>query len=151
MAKAWAKWFLAGLVAVVVLIQGVPYGRDHTNPTAQVEPPWDSPRTRVLTVRACFDCHSNETIWPWYSNIAPVSWLIQRDVNKGRRELNFSEWDKRQEEAQESAETIQKGKMPPWYYPWGRLTAAERQELVHGLEVTLGAGQRRNDRHEKRG
>ncbi len=75
------------------LLQLVPYGRNHTNPPVAAEPAWASAQTRALAVRACFDCHSNETTWPWYSNVAPVSWLIQRDVDEGRRRLNFSEWN----------------------------------------------------------
>ena len=55
-----------------LLIQFVPFGRDHTNPPVVQEPKWDSPATRELAKRACFDCHSNETVWPWYSNIAPA-------------------------------------------------------------------------------
>ena len=81
------------LVLLALLIQLIPYGRDHTNPPVMQEPQWDSPQTRALTKRACFDCHSNETVWPWYSNVAPVSWLIYRDVSKGREHFNFSEWD----------------------------------------------------------
>ncbi len=83
MIKALAKWSLVALLSVLVLIQVVPYGRDHANPPVRAEPAWNSARTRELAVRACFDCHSNETIWPWYSNLAPASWLVQRDVKKG--------------------------------------------------------------------
>ena len=143
MVKVWTKWILLGLIGILVLIQAVPYGRDHTNPPVVMEPAWDSPRTRALTVRACFDCHSNQTVWPWYSNIAPISWLTQRDVKGGRRELNFSEWNRPQKEAQESADTVRKGSMPPWYYPWGRLSSSsERQALIRGLELTVGTGKR---------
>jgi hypothetical protein len=85
----WKKLVLliaAGAALLVALIQAVPYGRAHSNPPVVSEPAWDSPRARELAVRACFDCHSNETVWPWYSNIAPVSWLIQSDVaGAGRR------------------------------------------------------------------
>jgi hypothetical protein len=77
--------------------------------------------------------------------------LIERDVKKGRRELNYSEWEKPQEEVEESAETVRKGSMPPWYYPWGRLSSAERQELIRGLELTFGKGRReRRNRREER-
>ncbi len=136
-----------GIIVLLVVIQLVPYGRQHTNPPVRAEPAWDSPRTRELAVRACFDCHSNETKWPWYSNVAPLSWLVQYDVDKGRRELNYSEWDRRQEEAGESAEAVQKGSMPPAYYVWlhpeARLTAAERAELIAGLQATFGTERRR--------
>lgn len=88
---------IIGLVLVLfvggfVLMQLVSYGRNHTNPPVVSEPTWDSPETRALAVRACYDCHSNETVWPWYTNVAPVSWLIQREVAEGREELNFSTW-----------------------------------------------------------
>ena len=150
MIRAWIRWFLIGLGVIVLVIQVVPYGRDHTNPALRVEPAWDTPHTRELAVRACFDCHSNETVWPWYSNIAPISWLIEWDVQKGRKKLNLSESNRRQEEAPESAGTVRKGSMPPWYYPWGRLSQAERQDLIRGLEVTLGSGKtaRQNKRED---
>ena len=125
-------------VALLAAIQIVPFGRDHTNPPVRTEPPWDAPETRALAVRACFACHSNETVWPWYSHVAPVSWLVWSDVVRGRKELNFSEWVRPQREARESSSTVRKGSMPPWYYPWAQLTAAERQTLVQGLEATVG-------------
>jgi mono/diheme cytochrome c family protein len=128
---------IAGIV-VLVAIQAVPYGRAHTNPPVGREPAWDSPQTRALVARACFDCHSNETTWPWYSHVAPASWLIQRDVDEGRRALNFSEWDRPQKEARESAKTIREGEMPPWYYPSPQLSAADREALIRGLDATLG-------------
>jgi mono/diheme cytochrome c family protein len=149
MLRAWIRWSLLGFIAIVILIQAVPYGRDHLNPPVRAEPQWDSPRTRELSARACFDCHSNETVWPWYSNIAPISWLIENDVKEGRRELNFSEWDRPQEEAHESADSVRKGSMPPWYYPWARLSHAERQDLINGLEASLGMRRERRSRREK--
>jgi hypothetical protein len=136
------RWLGIGLVAALLILQLVPYGRRHTNPAGRVEPRWDAPATRTLAVRACFDCHSNETVWPWYSHVAPISWLAQRDVDEGRRKLNFSEWDRPQKEAHESAKTVRKGEMPPWFYvpvhPDARMTPAETQALIAGLEATLG-------------
>lgn len=130
------------VIALVLAIQVVPYGRAHANPPVRQEPAWDSPHTRELAARACFDCHSNQTRWAWYTSVAPFSWLAQYDVDKGRREVNFSEWDRPRKEAQESAEQVQKGKMPQWYYvalhPEAGLTAQERQELIRGLEATFG-------------
>lgn len=133
---------LLGLIALFVVIQFVPYGHNHTNPPVLQEPAWDSPQTRELVVRACYDCHSNETVWPWYSSIAPISWLVQRDVDEGRRELNFSEWSRGQQEKGEIVEIVRKGEMPPVYYyamrPKARLSAAEKEALVRGLAATVG-------------
>jgi hypothetical protein len=135
-------WAGAAIGVVLLVIQLVPYGRSHPSPPGRVEPPWDTAATRALAVRACYDCHSNETVWPWYSHLAPISWLVQRDVDEGRRKLNFSEWDRPQKEARESAKQVRKGEMPPWYYtplhPAGRLTAPETGALISGLELSLG-------------
>ena len=88
--------------------------------------------------RACYDCHSNETIWPWYSHIAPISWLLAWDVRDGRDELNFSTWSQYSTQRQlkklkESWEQIAEGYMPPWYYllphPDAQLAPAERDLL----------------------
>ena len=129
-----------GLVAIFLLIQLIPYGRQHTNPAVIQEPNWDSSQTKKLAQRACFDCHSNETTWPWYSNIAPVSWLNQHDVEEGRQKLNFSDWA-RVREKDEVVEVIQNGSMPmPIYlimHPEARLTADEKSALISGLQATI--------------
>jgi cytochrome c551/c552 len=132
------KW----LLAVVVLIQLIPFGHTHTNPPSTKEPAWNSQETRALIHRACFDCHSNETTWPWYSHVAPVSWLLARDVNGGRSHLNFTEWDKPQTHAKDIAEQVKMGDMPPWFYlpmhPNAKLTDADRQALIDGAEKSVG-------------
>ncbi|SRR5579863_1159555 len=136
-AKA-GKWILI----ILVLIQLIPYGRQHTNPPVTKEPAWDSNATRALFVNACYDCHSNQTIWRWYSHVAPASWLVQNDVDGGRRHLNFSEWDRAQRHAGDVATQVNRGDMPPWFYlplhPSARLTAAEKQVLIAGAEKSLG-------------
>lgn len=130
---------IVGLLAVAQL---VPYGRDHTNPAVTLEPAWNAPRTRELAQRACFDCHSNQTSWPWYANVAPASWLVQSDVDEGRRTLNFSEWTRTYGEAGESGETVRNREMPPRRYvvlhPAARLSEAELQQLASGLDATIG-------------
>jgi mono/diheme cytochrome c family protein len=135
-------WFGVTSVILLVLIQLVPYGRDHDNPPVTGEPAWDSPATRALSVTACFDCHGNETAWPWYTNVAPISWLVQRDVDEGREVLNFSEWGSGQE-ANEAAEAVREGEMPPasylWLHPDARFSDADRQALIDGLVATFGA------------
>ncbi len=136
------KPLLLGALALGVVMQLVPYGRDHSNPAVAAEPKWDSTATRDLAKRACFDCHSNETQWPWYSHVAPVSWLVQRDVNEGRSKLNFSEWNRPQKHGAEAAKEVREGEMPMWIYlpthPEARLTDAEKQALIQGLEATFG-------------
>ena len=140
--------FLWGIVGFA-LIQLIPFGRQHTNPPVVQEPAWNSPQTRELARRACFDCHSNQTVWPWYSNIAPVSWLNQRDVNDGRRHLNFSEWNKPQRDAGHAVREIKSGDMPLWFYlpmhPAARLTDAEKAGLIAGLQKTPGFQDTGND------
>jgi hypothetical protein len=131
-----------GVVGLFLLIQLVPYGRNHNNPAVVSEPAWDSPETRGLAVRACFDCHSNETRWPWYSNVAPVSWFVQRDVDEGRVSLNFSEWGAgRYEELDEIGEVVQEGEMPPQQFlithPEARLSSSEKEQLTLGLYATF--------------
>lgn len=133
-----------GIIAFVIVIQLVPYGRDHTNPLGTTEPKWDAPQTRQLAAVACFDCHSNETTWPWYSSVAPMSWLIQHDVEEGRQRLNFSTWDKPQGEARGASREVQRGTMPPSYYillhPTAGLSADQKNALVQGLQQTVAAG-----------
>jgi hypothetical protein len=130
------------VVLAAVLIQLVPFGHTHTNPPNTKEPAWNSTATRELFRRACFDCHSNETAWPVYSSVAPVSWLVQRDVNEGRSHLNFSEWDRPQRHAKDVAQQVKQGDMPPWFYlpmhPAAKLTEAEKQALVEGAGKSLG-------------
>lgn len=144
--KTWMRRTLFGAGALLLVIQLVPYGRDHTNPPVTKEPAWDTPRTRELAERACFDCHSNATVWPWYSHVAPASWLVQRDVDEGRRHLNFSEFDRSQRHAPEAAEQVEEGEMPPSQFtiahPEARLTDAERAELIRGLDATFAGGAR---------
>ncbi|MGZ6372596.1 MAG: heme-binding domain-containing protein [Candidatus Limnocylindria bacterium] len=138
---------VVGIGLVVVLgflaIQLVPYGRDHTNPPVLSEPSWDSAATRATAVAACFDCHSNQAVWPWYSNIAPMSWLIQHDVEEGRQALNWSEWGHGQEGG-ESAEAVSEGQMPPFSYTLthlnATLSAADRAAFIRGLVATFGGG-----------
>ncbi len=127
------------LIVVFFLIQLIPYGHDHTNPPVLSEPQWDSPQTRELAVRACYDCHSNETRWPWYSNIAPVSWLVYYDTVEGRSQLNFSEWEQggRGEGVDEILEVLDEGEMPPFLYlimhPSARLSDEELRAFRNGI------------------
>jgi hypothetical protein len=141
----WKKVAVWGLVAVLVIFLGlqlIPYGRQHDNPPVTSEVNWGDPAVRELAVAACYDCHSNETVWPWYSNIAPISWLVQRDVEEGRSIVNFSEWPPRRLEREELAEVVYEGEMPPPYYsimhPNAQLTDAQKQTLARGLQQIAG-------------
>jgi hypothetical protein len=105
-------------------------------------PPWDTPSTRAQVERACAACHSNEPGLPWYTSIAPLSWVVERDVAAGRPALNFSEWDRVQSAAAMAADAVEKRRMPPpsktSVYPGTQLEPAERESLVRGLLNTLG-------------
>lgn len=115
-----------------------------TNRPVVTEPPWDSPRTRELAVRACFARHSSQTVWPWCFNIAPVSWRLPQYVDTWRRKVNFSGWNRPQTEASNATETVIKGATPAWDYtlvhPPARLSPAGRAGLIRGLTATFGTG-----------
>lgn len=139
-----SRWAAVSIAVVLLAAQLVPYGRDHSNPPVTAEPTWDSPQTRLLTMTACGDCHSNQTTWPWYSNVAPISWLVQSHVDGGRSSLNFSTWDKPQDtSAGDIVEAIRGGSMPPWDYKLmhrsANLSSAQQAALIRGLTATLAA------------
>lgn len=129
---------LLGVIAVFIIIQFLPV--DTENPQVITEPDWDTPKTKELVRRLCFDCHSNETTWPWYSKIAPVSWIIASHVEDGRKELNFSE-DK-EFDVKEIIEEFSEGKMPLRMYkdfhPETSITNEDSLLFVEGLIKTLG-------------
>ncbi|HXH07822.1 MAG TPA: heme-binding domain-containing protein [Vicinamibacterales bacterium] len=127
-----------GLVLAVlfVLAQLVPVPRTNPPATGELSAPLE---IDGLLQRACYDCHSNETRWPWYAYVAPASWLVAWDVNEGREHLNFSTWRdyapaRQRKKLEEIAEMIERDEMPLWYYrplhPDAELTAAERAQLV---------------------
>ncbi len=133
--KASKGQMVLGLGVLFGLAQLVPV--DRTNPAVENDVAAPRKANEVLR-RACYDCHSNETAWPWYSRVAPVSWLLARDVQQGRRELNFSTWNtyepKRQaKKLKETVEEIREGEMPPWYYvimhSQAKLTGADRAAI----------------------
>jgi|SRR5829696_690572 len=142
-----------GLLVVAVLVQLVPYGRGHTNPPVTQDAPWPDGRARELATAACYDCHSNQTRWPPQSHVAPFSWLLTRDVEQGRAELNFSTWDEDDGGADDAAEAVAEGSMPPRRYllvhPDAALSDAERQVLVDALEAIDRA--RRGGRGDRSG
>jgi Haem-binding domain len=132
-----------GLLVVAVLLQLLPFGRLGADPPVTRDAPWPNGRARELAVAACYDCHSNQTRRPLYSRIAPMSWLITRDVEQGRDKLNFSTWEGSGGDAHDAAEATADGSMAPRRYtlihPDAALSAAERQVLVDALEA-MGGG-----------
>jgi hypothetical protein len=129
---------LLAAVGVFLLLQLVPYGWRHPNPPVIQDAPWPSAEARRIAKAACYDCHSNESKWPVYSYVAPMSWLVRRDVEEGRHRLNFSTWGQGESEVHEAAETVQEGSMPPRQYTLlhrdASLSAAEKAELIAALE-----------------
>jgi hypothetical protein len=130
-----AKIGILVIVAALLLAQAIRIER--SNPPVHSDISAD-PAIKPLLRRACYNCHSNETVWPWYSDVAPASWLVASDVNEGRRQLNFSDWEAysqniRAEKLKAIADEIQEGDMPPWYYSLvhreARLKPTEREQI----------------------
>lgn len=137
------KKILIGLIVLLVLIQFIPYGRNHDKPKVAAEPQWDSPQTREIFMRACGDCHSNETKWPRYSNIAPISWSVYHHVEEGREHFNISMWGyQKKNKGDEAAKEVEEGEMPLFSYllvhSEARLSKKEKEQLIQGLENTFG-------------
>ena len=132
---------LAVFVLGFLVIQLIPFGHNHTNPPTVSEPNWSSPQARALVKEHCFQCHSNETAWPWYSNIAPGSWLIAYDVIAGRQKFNFSDWNRNPGELDEMVGAIQEGEMPPIQYwivhPNSKMNTQQKQDLISALESSV--------------
>jgi hypothetical protein len=141
--KRWSvgriiRLVVVGLVGLFLVIQVVPYGRDHTNPPVTAAVSWPDAESEAIARGACYDCHSNETTWTWYSNVAPASWYVSHDVAEGRATMNFSEWNRPQPDLDEVKQVLTEGEMPPMSYQWlhdlGRLTSGERDQLLAALE-----------------
>jgi len=135
-----AIWIAAGLV---VGIQLIPVNRFNPPVEEALELP---PEVAEIVRTSCYDCHSHETRWPWYSYVAPASWLVARDVREAREHLNLSVWnqydaEERAENFEEMWEEVEDGEMPLWFYtplhPGAKLTDEERA----ALRDWLGAGQ----------
>lgn len=122
------------IISALVLMQFYPVYRN--NPPVTKKITFDA-KTEQLLRKSCYDCHSNETEWPWYSNIAPMSWFVAYDVNKGRTKLNFSTGNIK--ELDEVIEEIRKDKMPliqyTFLHPSAKLTQKEKQDLIYGLQT----------------
>lgn len=140
-----AKW--PGIVAAILIaIQFVPV--DRRNFPATDGPPAPVPVKTALR-GACYDCHSNQTRWPWYSAVAPVSWWAAHEVNEGRRRLNFSAWSDyasdpgtESQKLDEIANFVASGAMAPWYYralhQEARLPKQQRAQVVNWARQQAG-------------
>jgi hypothetical protein len=136
------KIIILPLVVVLLLAQLIRI--DKSNPPVRLA--LASGSAKPVLQRVCYNCHSNETTWPWYSSIAPASWLVGRDVREGRSHLNFSEWGAydsgmRSHKLRGIAEEVKSGDMPPWYYSFvhrdSRLRASERNQILAWVEETI--------------
>jgi mono/diheme cytochrome c family protein len=145
-----ARPILIGLAALVAVAQLVPVARTNPPVEDEVDAP---PEARALLERACYDCHSHATRWPWYAWVAPASWLLAHEVREAREHMNFSTWgrydaEERAEHLDEIAEVLEEGEMPPWFYlplhAEARLTEAELA-TIHAW-TGAGSGRRHADR-----
>jgi hypothetical protein len=137
------SYLFLGLIVLFVFIQLIPVDRE--NPSSNSELELKAPyEIKTILKNSCFDCHSNQTNWPFYSYIAPISWLIARDVKRGRKNLNFSEWnslsvEKRKKSREEIIEEISENEMPlPLYlitHSGAKLTDEQKLKLKHWAET----------------
>ncbi|HKE75046.1 MAG TPA: heme-binding domain-containing protein [Acidimicrobiales bacterium] len=138
-----AKWTGLTVLGLFLLIQLVPYGWRHPNPPVTQDAPWPDAESAAIARRSCYDCHSNESRWPAYTYVAPMSWLTRFDVERGREKLNFSEWDRDQDKAEDAAEQVSEGRMP-----LSRFTLIHRDARLSDDEVaklTTALGQMSQD------
>lgn len=140
------KAILVTLFILLAVCQFVPVDRSNPPVEGEISAPAE---VKTILKRSCYGCHSHETAWPWYSYVAPVSWLVTHDVEEAREELNFSVWErysekKKLEKIRDCGEEVEEGEMPLWFYlplhPSARLSPADRERLIAGLEKTFGSG-----------
>jgi hypothetical protein len=152
-----ARRLIVGFIVLIALIQFVPV--QHSNPPAADPVVFADANAEAIARRACYDCHSNQTVWPWYAYVAPFSWYSVNHVAEGRAQLNFSdvaatlaqprrgeggedgEQTSTAELTEESAETINKNEMPPAYYTLihtdAILSATDKATLIAGINQAL--------------
>ena len=142
--KKKLAWIVAGALAVFAALQL--FNPPHDNPPVKTDfiaaasPP---PDVAAAIRAACYDCHSHETVWPLYSHIAPVSWLVASDVNEGRKHLDLSEWPAEPARAAKQLdrmnEMVDYREMPPKKYTLmhaaARLTEAQRKAILDWTEA----------------
>ncbi len=145
------KTIVGACVVVFVLIQLMPMSRSNPPVTQDVAAP---PQVESILRRGCYDCHSNQTRWRWYTRLAPISWMVVRDVERGRRHLNFSTWDKYADDPQTVISKLKgirrqsdNGGMPPWYYlaqhAGARLANDDREVLGNWVSQAIANEEKR--------
>jgi hypothetical protein len=126
---------LLGLLAFFVFVQFIPVPKTNPPVAGEIQVP---PDVKAVLRKSCYDCHSNETVWPWYNRVAPASWLLYRDVTQGRRAMNFSAWQQMPTDRQNRRrkgvwDEVSSGGMPPWFYlplhPAAKVSAADKAIL----------------------
>jgi hypothetical protein len=141
--RPWTwKWTLGLVVAVAAMLQLYPVPRSNPSVVSDLVAP---AAIKTVLVRSCYDCHSHQTRWPWYSRVAPVSWWMVSHVTRARKDLNFSTWPTFDPAAQdqtlrEIAAQVKRGSMPLPSYLWGhpdaRLSAADKQLILDWAGAT---------------
>lgn len=145
-----------GLILFIVLIaiQFIPVARTNPPVTSDIQAPAG---VKNIFKRACYDCHSNETKWPWYSKVAPSSWFVINHINEGRDEYNFSTWDKysaekKSEIIEEIWEEVDEGEMPLWSYiilhPEAKLSADDKKVLYNWAKPHISNDNSKDNEHE---
>jgi hypothetical protein len=133
------------MVGLFVVIQFVPYGWWHENPPVVHDTPRPNARAEQVARVSCYDCHSNESEWPVYSYVAPMSWLVRQDVEGARSELNFSEWPLDDKQLDDALDVIEDDGMPPGTYTLihrdARLTDAEARILTEAIKSLGGSSE----------
>lgn len=133
----WFRRVAIVIGAVAVGVQFVTYGWHHSNPPVVQDAPWPDAASRDVARESCYSCHSNETDWPAYSYVAPMSWLVRSDVERGREEFNFSDWERFADDVDDAIEVIESGEMPPGRYTFvhrgATLSDVEREVLLNAL------------------
>jgi hypothetical protein len=150
MRRALRVAVLVGL-GLFLLIQLVPYGWRHPNPPVVQDAPWPDAASERIARESCYACHSNETDWPVYSYVAPMSWLVRWDVERARDELNFSDWDRFSGEADDAIEQIEEGSMPLSRYTLIHREARLSDEEAATLAAALARMEEEDDDGGNRG
>lgn len=148
--KKILKISFVGIAAVFAGIQLIPVERSNPPVVSDLNAPLE---VKQILMRSCYDCHSNETQWPWYSYVAPVSWLVSHDVVEGREYLNFSNWERHANNShmkEEIIEEMQEGEMPLGIYLLTHPKAAVSEDEISLVQAWLGVsvGEGQHEDHD---